>query len=289
MKQKYISQVDSYNFLYPNHTQAEYDVNIVHDLIEAQVSGTTTQPTFTSNGANIDVSVDYTWDLNGAEPFIDNNNKLNLINVYFQTPDKPYLNMWINVYVLQSTNTALTSTGGTLNFTITPAMMGQTSFSTNGNYSITFQFISRRCVKINPWLVPFSPIAVTPTPTPSIYPTPTPSATPGLPTTPTPTMTPSPSSGSSSYNLIGSTYKVGATSCDIIGTTPTIYLNNTDYAIFNANGGCFSGDAGTVSVIRDASGTPLASTFYFIYYGGSCSLTTFKSTSGNLTLRPEQC
>jgi len=111
MRQKYVKQVDSYNFLYPNHTQAEYDVNIIHDLIEGQVTGTTGTPTLTSNGANIDVSVDYTWNLNGAEPFINNNGVLNLINVYFQTPDKEYFNMWTNVYVLSTAATGTTTTG----------------------------------------------------------------------------------------------------------------------------------------------------------------------------------
>jgi len=189
MKQKYIKQVDSQNFLYPNNTLAEYDVNIIHDLIEGTVTGTTTEPVLTISGANINVSVDYTWDLNGAEPFYNNQGALNLINVYFQTPDKQYFGNWVNVFVLETFALNTTTTGGTMNFTITPAMMGQTTFSASGNYSITFQCISRRTIYPMPWLIPFTAPTATPTPTPTITPTPGLTVTP----TPTPTLTPNPS------------------------------------------------------------------------------------------------
>jgi hypothetical protein len=195
MKQKYIKQVDSQNFLYPNNTLAEYDVNIIHDLIEGTVTGTTTEPVLTFSGSNINVTVDYTWDLNGAEPFYNNQGALNLINVYFQTPDKQYFGNWVNVYVLETFALNTTVTGGTMNFTITPAMMGQTSFST-GNYSITFQCISRRTIYPMPWLIPITLPTPTPTPTLTITPTitKTPTPTPTVsPTSATPTPTPTPS------------------------------------------------------------------------------------------------
>jgi hypothetical protein len=201
MKQKYISQIDSYNFLYPNNTMAEYDVNIVHDLKENDLTGTVTDLTLTSNAGNIDVVADYTWNLNDTEPFINNYDELNLINVYFQTPEKPYFNLWVNVYVLKSTNRALTSTGGTMSFTITPAMMNEAEFRTSGNYSITFQFISRRTTKVFPFLYQLSPVPVSPTPTPSHTITPTPTPTSGLTTTPTPTPTITPTNSPTASSL----------------------------------------------------------------------------------------
>jgi hypothetical protein len=90
---------------------------------------------------------------------------------------------------------------------------------------------------------------------------------------------------------IGTTNKVGSTACDLIGTTPEIFLDSTDYAKYIANGGCLANGSGAnqVSTIRDAGGAPLTGTFYFVWYGSSCSKTTFKSTLGNLSLRPTQC
>ena len=184
MKQKYISQIDSPNFMYPNHTQAEYDVNIIHDLIEGYPIGTISGITISNSGSNMIISADYTWELNGAEPFINNNGLLNLISVNLQSPDRQFFNNWIPVYVLNTPTTGTTSTGGTMTFTVSPDMIGQTSFAT-GNYNLMFNLISRRTI------TPIAEIGTytgpTPTPTPTHSPTPTPTHTPGLPTTPTPT------------------------------------------------------------------------------------------------------
>ena len=210
MKLQYIKQIDNQNFLYPNNTLAEYDVNIIHELLENPPLATTTVPTLTSNAGNIDVSVDYTWDLNGAEPFIDNYNKLNMIYVTFQTPDRPYFTNWMNVYIVQTDDITTTSTGGTLNFTITPQMVGQTSFSTNGYYSITFQGISRRALNGGSgWYYYFGPTPPTPTPTSTPSITPTPTNTPGLPpSTPTPTPSATPTGGdctATSWRILNTT------------------------------------------------------------------------------------
>jgi hypothetical protein len=126
-----------------------------------------------------------------------------------------------------------------------------------------------------------------PSPTPSNTPTPTPSSTEtfGSPTptpTPTPSMTPS---AMSTYTLLGTADKVGATSCGVVGTTPSIYLDSIDYTIYLANGGCLSDGA----TIRNYDGTAISGTFYFTWYGSSCSTTTFKSTNGILTVNPTQC
>lgn len=88
---------------------------------------------------------------------------------------------------------------------------------------------------------------------------------------------------------IGIGYKVQADSCGIISDTPEIFLNAADYAIFVSNGGCLSDGATTVDTIRDSFGIPISGTFYFVWYGGSCSTTTFKSTAGHLSINSTQC
>jgi len=97
---------------------------------------------------------------------------------------------------------------------------------------------------------------------------------------------------SGSYTLVGFGTKVlGNGSCGSIGNTPDIYLSSTDFAKYLSNGGCFSDGTGpnTISVIRNSDGTPISGTFIFVYYGGSCSTTTFKSINGSITIEAQQC
>lgn len=116
-----------------------------------------------------------------------------------------------------------------------------------------------------------------------------PTATPTNTTTTTNTPSPTPTSATT-YTSIGTADKVGATTCTSIGTTPEIFLDASDYAIYVANGGCISDGAGnTVAVIRNSDGSPIAGTFYFVWYGISCSTTTFKSTLGSITINSTQC
>jgi len=80
------------------------------------------------------------------------------------------------------------------------------------------------------------------------------------------------------------------TDCNIhTGTTPALYLNEIDYAKYIGNGGCLGGDSGLVSVIRDVDGIPISGTFNFLYFGVTCSVTTFTSTNGTLSLNNPQC
>ena len=108
-------------------------------------------------------------------------------------------------------------------------------------------------------------------------------------TCPSPTPTPSPSPTGGSYVDIGAATKTNATGCSDIGSTPQIYLDSADTTLYFNNGECFSGDYGTVAVIRNSDGSPISGTFYFIWIGGSCSTTTFKSTEGVISIRATQC
>jgi hypothetical protein len=137
-----------------------------------------------------------------------------------------------------------------------------------------------------PTPTPTSNVTPTPTPAPGPTPTPSPTPTPGPTPSPTPSTTPTPTpTPSETLTYVGYGSIVGATDCNDQGPTPNIYLDSTDMVTWNNNSGCFS--AGMV--IRDINGDPIIGTFYFVYYGGSCSTTTFKSTLGNLTENPNQC
>ena len=183
MSKKYIGQITNTNFVYPNNKLAEYDVEIVHDLKEDSVTGTTTgfDMSYNTETGNIHFSFTYQWYLNNAEPYISNDNKLNVLSVHMMSNDKKYFKPWICVGLVQRDNTSLTYVTDTQNFIVSPAMVGQTSF-TSGRYFVEVRMMGKRAV----YPLNYSDtvgVPVTPTPTP----------TPGGPTpTPTPTSTPVP-------------------------------------------------------------------------------------------------
>lgn len=190
---KYIKQIDSKNFVYPNNTVPEYDVEIIHDINNNSVSGTVTNfsaTTVTYTGITIQFS--YTWSLNGAEPFISQASEVNLFSVHAMEPSRTYFKPWRLIDFESSSNTALTSTGSTFSFTMLPSQFEIAGF-TNGTYVIDIRMIGHR--SIFPICASFVVNTITP-PTPT--PTPTPTVTPTN-VTPTPTPTPSATPGGNDY------------------------------------------------------------------------------------------
>jgi hypothetical protein len=187
---KYVNQVNSYNFLYPNNTIAEYDVDIIHQINDNSVSGTTSAFTISFTGSNINVAFNYTWALNGAEPFINNSDELVLFSVHMMDPSKVYYKPWRMVWDETTVTTGSTTSSGSVSFTVTPSQLGLTSF-TSGVYNFEIRMIGHRA--IFPICEIYSLVAPSPTPTPTRTPTPTPSATPGGTPAPTTTPTPTPS------------------------------------------------------------------------------------------------
>ena len=182
---KYIGQVNSDNFVYPNNTLAEYDVEIIHDINNNSVSGTTTGFSALYNGGtgNIGISFTYIWNKNNAEPFIDDNNQLHVLSVHMSDPTKKYYKPWRMISGVTSSNISATTVTDTFLIIVTPAMMGL-SYFTAGTYDFEIRFIGKRAI----YPICQTTTVVVPTPTP----TPGPTATPGGPTnTPTPTATPS--------------------------------------------------------------------------------------------------
>ena len=59
MSKKYVGQVNSTNFVYPNATIAEYDQTIIHDINNNMVSGNVTNivAVFANNNESINLSL----------------------------------------------------------------------------------------------------------------------------------------------------------------------------------------------------------------------------------------
>ena len=62
MSKKYIKQVDSQNFVYPNYGITEYDTEIIHDINNNSVSGTVSNFSATTvSYSSITFSFNYTF------------------------------------------------------------------------------------------------------------------------------------------------------------------------------------------------------------------------------------
>jgi hypothetical protein len=238
MSKKYIAQVNSSNFIYPNNTLAEYDVEIVHDINNNSVSGTTSgfSAAYNSGTGNIGVSFTYIWSKNNADPFIDEANLLHILSVHMTEPSKEYYKPWRMVSGVTTVTITATTKTDTFAFVVTPAMMGVNSFI-EGVYNFEIRFIGKRSI----YPLCYSPTVAIPTPTP------TPTPTPGGPTpTPTPTVTPTPTAGSgyNYYNI----YQYECNPCNLYATglvgrtisttllTNTHYYNNGDGYVYLVNG-----------------------------------------------------
>jgi hypothetical protein len=227
MGRKYISQQNVDNFIYPNNVLAQYGVEIVHNINNNSVSGTVTNFTGTSiSSSGITMSFNYTWSLNGAEPFVDDSGDYNILSVHMMDPTGVYYKPWRLVYGRYASPT--TGSTGAVSVTLVPSQMGISSFS-NGTYYFEIRMIGKKSVQpICESLVVSSIVSPTPTPTPT--PSPTPSGG-----TPTPTPTPSPTAGS--IYTSGATLNVtdpgwikydmsSGTTYQFINTTGTVTLTN---------------------------------------------------------------
>lgn len=207
MGRKYIKQRTSSNFVYPNNSLEEYDVDIVHDINNNSVSGTTTSITASSvSSSGITFSFDYTWSQNSAEPFVFTGTSYSFLSVHMMEPNTIYYKPWRLVSTV--TGTAASTKSGTVTFTVTPSQMGVSSF-TNGVYSFEIRMIGKRAI---------FPICQSVTVSTVPAPTPTPTSTPAVTPSPTPTITPTNGGG---------IYTSGA----------TINVTETGYIKYNVSSG----------------------------------------------------
>lgn len=280
MSRKYIKELLSQNFVYPNNTVPEYDLEIVHDINNYSVSGTVI--TFTgviTSPTSMVINMSGTWSLNGAEPYINQSGDINIFSVHMMDKTQNYYRPWSLVFN-KSIASGSTTNSFTETFTVTPSMVGVTGFTT-GDYYFEVRMIGHRAV---------FPICVTtsvttgPTPTPSpsptvtgtLTPTPTPSST-GPTATPSPTptltgtLTPTPTvggksielrakdiasipqtitmfynvNGGSNINIPGGTSVIFPISCSVIYTIPG--LTTGDVVIFGTSTSCAMEGAGGTS------------------------------------------
>jgi hypothetical protein len=189
---KYIGPVKSDNFVYPNNVLEEYDVEIIHDINDNSVSGTTSGFSAVFSGGSIASSFTYIWNKNGAEPFINEFGALNVLSVHMLAPGQDYYKPFRTVATVAVTGITANTVTDTFLFFVTPAQMGLTSF-TSGIYNFEIRFIGQKA--IYPICQTVSVAVPTPTPTPG------PTVTPGGPT-PTPTPSPTPSDPCYCYPIV---------------------------------------------------------------------------------------
>ena len=91
MSRKYIGQVDNQNFIFPNNTVSEYDVEIIHDVNDNCVSGSISNFSVTGvTSTGMTVNFDYVWDLNGATPFVRNSGAVSVLSLHMMGPTQNY-------------------------------------------------------------------------------------------------------------------------------------------------------------------------------------------------------
>lgn len=172
---KYIGQIRNENYVYPNNTRYEYDSVIVHSINNNSPSGTVTNVQAIPNGSTIDFSFDFTWNLNGAEPYVRKDGMLSVFSLHIMEPGNYYLNPWKVVGDHSTPITGSTSLSGTF--------VANLPYSISGEYYYEVRFIGHRTVSVvcDSIIVTFPEPTPTPTPTipvPTTTPTPTPTSIP---------------------------------------------------------------------------------------------------------------
>jgi hypothetical protein len=146
MSRKYIREQIVENFIYPNNDQPEYGLEIVQDINNNSVSGTVNSfsaTTITSSG--ITFSMNFTWNKNGAEPFIRNSNLLSLCSVHMMVPNALNFKPWIVIDAQSTPFTGVSTFTNTVTFSVVPSQFDVSSFTT-GKYYFEVRFIGHRAV-----------------------------------------------------------------------------------------------------------------------------------------------
>ena len=145
MNNKYIKQIDSQNFVYPNYELTEYDIEINHNINNNSATGTITSLNLTSISiTGMTFQFDYTWNLNGGEPFINSANQVNVLSVHMMTPNKQYYKPFRLVKMF-SVPTGTTQSISTETFSVTASQLGVPYFET-GLYNFEFRFIDHKSI-----------------------------------------------------------------------------------------------------------------------------------------------
>jgi hypothetical protein len=144
---KYIPQLNNQNFVFPNYDLAEYDVDIIHDINDYSVSGTVTNfvVSGTARTTGITFTHDYTWSKNGAQTFISTSGQIHLLSVHMIAGGQTYYKPWRLVDIVTNGTTGSSTYSGSNTVTVTPSMMGLTTFS-SGTYYFEIRMIGLKAI-----------------------------------------------------------------------------------------------------------------------------------------------
>jgi hypothetical protein len=147
MSNKYISQVNNQNFIFPNYDLAEYDVEVIQNINDNSVTGTISSFSVsgTSTTTGITLTYNYTWNKNNADIFIDNSGNLHLLSVHMLAAGQTYYKPWRCVEMVSTGTTIYTAYTGSDTIVVTPSTMGLTTFS-SGTYYFEFRFIGLKSI-----------------------------------------------------------------------------------------------------------------------------------------------
>jgi hypothetical protein len=144
---KYIPQLNETNFVYPNFEISEYDVDIIHNINNNSITGTVTNfiVSGTARTTGITFTHDWTWSKNGAEPFISSSSNIHLLSVHMIAAGQTYYKPWRCVDLVSSGTTGSSTYSGSNTVTVTPSMMGLTTFS-SGTYYFEIRMIGLKSI-----------------------------------------------------------------------------------------------------------------------------------------------
>ena len=147
MSNKYISQVNNQNFVFPNYNIAEYDVEVIQNINDNSVSGTVTNfiVSGTARTTGITFTHNWTWAKNNADVFISTSSQIHLLSVHMIAAEQTYYKPWRCVDIVTSGTTGSTTYSGSNTVTVTPSMMGLTTFS-SGTYYFEIRFIGLKAI-----------------------------------------------------------------------------------------------------------------------------------------------
>ena len=148
MSNKYISQINNTNFVYPNYELAEYDVDIIHNINNYSVSGYVTSFSATTvTSSAITVAFNATWLQNNAEVFLRDSGNAGVLSIHAMRPEQIYYKPYRVVASTSFTYTGQTSFNINSSFTMLSTQFGTPPvlFST-GPYYFEVRFIGANSI-----------------------------------------------------------------------------------------------------------------------------------------------
>jgi hypothetical protein len=147
MSNKYISQINNTNFIYPNYDLAEYDVDVIQNINDNSVSGTISNfvVSGTARTTGITFTHDWTWAKNSADVFISSSGQIHLLSVHMIAAGQTYYKPFRCVDIVTSGTTGSSTYSGSNTVTVTPSMMGLTTFS-SGTYYFEIRMIGLKSI-----------------------------------------------------------------------------------------------------------------------------------------------